>query len=433
MLKGSLLVAQGGGPTAVINQSLVGVVLAAMEYDCIDKIYGSWHGVEGIKNGTLADLTNVSKEHLEQVAETTGSAMLSTRVRPDKEYCKKMFENMKKLNIRYFFYVGGNDSSDTVRIVSEYAEQEGYDLRAVHIPKTIDNDLVLSDHTPGYASAAKYVAYAFMGADFDNRALAGVYIGVIMGRHAGFLTGAAALGRANSEAGPHLLYFPERAFDLDDFVRDVKACYEKYGRCVIAVSEGISDKDGTPIVTKLASESEKDQHGNVQLSGTGALGDYLANYIKENTGISRVRADTLGYMQRAFSAAVSDVDAMEARAAGEFGVHVALGASSDSEEMRSSLEVRSKSSEETSVVITSQEIPRSFSVGIERAGDAPYESRMFVTEIANIAAKTRLMPKSFINEAGNNVTEKFVKYAEPLLGEDFKKGTPLVAPEVNIK
>ncbi len=408
MLKGSLLVAQGGGPTAVINQSLVGVITAAMEYDCVDKIYGSFHGVEGIKNGRLAYISEVSRDNLEKVARTTGSGMLSTRVRPDAEYCKAMFENMKKLNIRYFFYIGGNDSSDTVRIVSEYAASEGYDLRAVHIPKTIDNDLVLSDHTPGYGSAARYVAYAFMGADFDNRSLAGVYIGVIMGRHAGFLTGAAALGRADKDAGPHLLYFPEKAFDLEKFSKDVKECYDRYGRCVIAVSEGIVDADGTPIVTKMMAESEKDQHGNVQLSGTGALGDFLANYIKQTLGISRVRADTLGYMQRSFPAAVSNVDAEEARRSGAFGVKMAC------EEQVSGKD------------------KNAFSVGIRRVSDEPYQVEFFTVNISDIAAKTRLMPDEYINKEANNVTEEFLKYATPLLGEGFEKGTALVVPEISL-
>ncbi len=407
MLKGSLLVAQGGGPTAVINQSLVGVITAAMEYRCVDKIYGSFHGVEGIKEGRLAYISEVSRENLEKVARTTGSGMLSTRVRPDAEYCKAMFENMKKLNIRYFFYIGGNDSSDTVRIVAEYAASEGYDLRAVHIPKTIDNDLVLSDHTPGYGSAARYVAYAFMGADFDNRSLAGVYIGVVMGRHAGFLTGAAALGRADEDAGPHLLYFPEKPFDLEKFSEDVKRCYDRYGRCVIAVSEGIADKDGTPIVTKMMQESEKDQHGNVQLSGTGALGDFLASHIKQTLGISRVRADTLGYMQRSFPAAVSSVDAAEARAAGEFGVKMAC---------------------EESVIANEN----AFSVGIKRVSDEPYESAFFTVKISDIAAKTRLMPEEYINAEANNVTEDFVKYATPLLGDGFEKGTALIVPEISL-
>ena len=158
---------------------------------------------------------------------------------------------------------------DTVRIVSEEAKKANYDFKAIHVPKTIDNDLLVNDHTPGYGSAAKFVAQAFMGLNLDNKALPGVHIGVVMGRDAGFLTAAAALAKKNPEDGPHLIYLPERVFDKAQFLSDVKAIYDKNGRCMIAVSEGIKNKDGQPIITELV-ESEKDDHGNVQLSGTGA-------------------------------------------------------------------------------------------------------------------------------------------------------------------
>lgn len=405
MLRGNLLVAQGGGPTAVINQSLVGVVLEARKYDGIDKIYGSLHGVEGIVKGKLVDLSGLEESHLEEVARTPGSALLSTRVKPDAEYCKKMFVNMKKHHIRYFFYIGGNDSSDTVRIVAEEARKDGYALKAVHIPKTIDNDLVVNDHTPGFGSAARYVATAFAGADFDNRALNGVYIGVVMGRHAGFLTAASALGRADAQSGPHLIYFPERVFRIDRFLKDVKACYDRLGRCVIAVSEGIADEAGVPIVTKLQESVEKDAHGNVRLSGTGALGDLLAREIKAKLGIGRVRADTLGYMQRSFLGAVSDVDAAEARGVGVFGVRKAVGAEGAEPETGD------------------------FSVVIE-VTPSPRRTHYRAVAIAEVAAKTKHMPDEFIGAEGNDITEAFIEYAYPLIGTDFNKGTVLCAPAV---
>lgn len=414
MLRGNLLVAQGGGPTAVINRSLVGVILEAEKHESIQTIYGSLHGVEGIVKGDLVVLSGLDRNHLEEVANTPGSALLSTRVKPDAAYCKKMFENMKHYNIRYFFYIGGNDSSDTVRIVSESAKADGYDLVAVHIPKTIDNDLVLNDHTPGFGSAARYVASAFAGADFDNRSLNGVYIGVVMGRHAGFLTAAAALGRSEESSGPHLIYLPERVFDIDSFLKDVEDCYKKHGRCVIAVSEGIADADGTPIVTKLQENVERDAHGNVQLSGTGALGDLLAHEIKARLGIGRVRADTLGYMQRSFLGVVSDIDAKEAQYVGEFGVRTAVSSSGS----------------------------RDFSVVTERTeADDPNAALRFgngyavtfrTADISEVAAKTRHMSPEFINERGNHVTRAFVDYALPLIGTDFRKGTVLKAEKANI-
>jgi 6-phosphofructokinase 1 len=247
-LEGKVLIAQGGGPTAVINQSVVGAVLEARKYPQVTHIYGALNGVAGILNEDFIDLSQETEYNLEQVALTPSSGLLSTRDKPDAEYCKNMFEVMRAHNIRYFFYIGGNDSSDTVRIVNEEAEKVGYEFRAIHIPKTIDNDLMVNDHTPGYGSAARFVAQAFMGVNLDNRALAGVYIGVVMGRHAGFLTAASAMAQRFPDDGPHLIYLPERVFDTDKFLADVKKTYDKYGRCIVAVSEGIQDKDGNPII-----------------------------------------------------------------------------------------------------------------------------------------------------------------------------------------
>ena len=309
-----------------------------------------------------------------------------------------MFEVMRAHDIRYFFYIGGNDSSDTVRIVSEHAKSAGYELRAVHIPKTIDNDLMVNDHTPGYGSAARFVAQAFMGANLDNRSLPGVYIGVGMGRHAGFLTAASAMAQIFPDDGPHLIYLPERVFDTDKFLKNVKKVYDKYGRCVIAVSEGIQDENGVPIVTKLTDEVEKDAHGNVQLSGTGALGDLLSRHIKENLNIGRVRADTFGYLQRSFVGCVSDVDQIEAREVGERAAQYAIVHNLEG------------------------------SVTIHRVGNYAVDYK--ITDIKEIAALTKLMPDEFINEEGNHVTEAFRSYVRPLLGSDFPVAARLRAPMV---
>ena len=296
MLHGKVLVAQGGGPTAVINQSVAGVVLEARKFRNVDLVYGAYHGVRGIVNEDFLDLTQETSHNLEMVADTPSSALGSTRDKPDLKYCQEIFKVLKAHGIAYFFYVGGNDSSDTVRIVSEEARKAGYPLRCMHIPKTIDNDLVHNDHTPGFPSAARFVAQSFMGANLDNAALPGVYLAVVMGRHAGFLTAASALGKKFPDDGPHLIYLPERTFSVDGFLGDVKATMERYGRCVIAVSEGIHDESGAPIITKLAKEVEHDAHGNVQLSGTGALADLLCEEIKTKLGYKRVRGDTFGYL-----------------------------------------------------------------------------------------------------------------------------------------
>jgi 6-phosphofructokinase 1 len=229
MVRGKLLIAQGGGPTAVINQSLVGAVLAASERDPTLRIYGARFGVRGIVNEDFLDLSNETADSLEAVAATPGSALGSTRDKPDLKYCQEIFRALKAHGIGTFLYIGGNDSADTVRIVSEEARKADYALRALHVPKTIDNDLAENDHTPGFPSAAKFVAQAFAGADLDNAALPGVYVGVVMGRHAGFLTAAAAAMRSGADDGPHLVYLPERAFDTEKFLREVKAVYDRLG------------------------------------------------------------------------------------------------------------------------------------------------------------------------------------------------------------
>ena len=383
-LSGKALVAQGGGPTAVINQSLAAVVLEARKFPEITKVYGARHGVRGILNEEFLDLTQATTNNLEQIALTPASALGSTRDKPDIEYCKRMFKVMLAHEIRYFFYIGGNDSADTCLIVNEQAKAQGYELRTIHVPKTIDNDLVGTDHCPGFGSAAKFVAQAFAGANLDNRALPGVYIAVVMGRHAGFLTAASIFAKKFPDDGPHLIYVPERSFDKEKFIGDVEENYSRYGRCVVAVSEGIQDANGQPMLTSLRSgDAEKDAHGNVQLSGTGALGDLLAVLIKARTKIKRVRADTLGYLQRSFLGCISDVDVSEAREVGEKAVQFSVWHNVDG------------------------------SVAIERVGDYAVEYEL--VKLEEVAAKTKRMPDDFLS--GNNmVTEAFKNYCRPLLG-----------------
>ncbi len=332
------------------------------------------------------------------MALTPSSALLSTRDKPDEEYCSRIFKVLKVHDVRYFFYIGGNDSADTVNIVNRNAEQAGYDMRSVHIPKTIDNDLVFNDHTPGYPSAARFVALAFMGANLDNRSLPGVYIAIVMGRHAGFLTAASSLGRAYPDDGPHLIYLPERSFDPDKFLGDVDRVYKKLGRCVVAVCEGITDEKATPIVTKLTQSQEKDAHGNIQLSGTGALGDLLADEVKKKLKISRVRADTYGYLQRCYMGVVSDVDQNEAREVGERAAQYALWHDADG------------------------------SVTIHRTGN--YSVDYQLSALSEIAARTKTMPDEFISAEANDVTEAFYAYARPLLGSGMPQPHRLRAPQV---
>ena len=390
-LVGNMLIAQSGGPTVVINQSLVGAVLEAKKHKEIKKIFGSLHGLKGILEENLCDLSKETTANLELVAGTPSSALGSVRKKPTPEDCVKVFQVLRKYNIRYFFYIGGNDSAETTHIINEAAQQAGYQMKCFHICKTIDNDLRENDHTPGFGSAAKFVAQAFMGDNLDNRALPGVKINVIMGRHAGFLTAAAALARVYPDDGPHLIYLPERPFTLEKFVADVKAVYAKYKRCVIAVSEGISDEKGVAIAAKFI--KEVDSHGNVQLSGSGALGDLLAKEIKEKAEISRVRADTFGYLQRSFAGVVSANDAKEARLAGASAVKFATGGKF----ANGSTAIKRKPG-------------KKYAVTIER------------TELKNVAKETRHMPDEFINKAGNDVTPAFIAYAKPIVGDLPKIG-----------
>ena len=398
-LVGKVLIAQGGGPTAVINQSLVGAVLEARKFPQVTKIYGALHGVSGIINEDFVDLTQETTQNLEMVARTPSSALYSTRDKPDDKYCDEMFKVLQAHGIRYFFYIGGNDSADTVRIVNQKATESGYELRAIHIPKTIDNDLLVNDHCPGYGSAAKFVAQAFIGVNQDLSALPGVYIGIVMGRNAGFLTAAASIAKKYPTDGPHLVYLPERPFNIENYLADVKATYDKYGKCVIAVSEGIVDENGTPIISKLSKNIEKDCHGNVQLSGTGALGDLLSNNIKENLGIKRVRSDTFGYLQRSFMGCVSDVDQREAREVGEKAAQFALWHNVDG------------------------------SITIHRTGMYSVDYRL--SKLEEVAKYTKCMPDNFINKAGNNVTDDFKHYLLPLLGTGMPQAHKLRAPMVD--
>jgi len=398
MATSKILIAQGGGPTAVINQSLVGAVLAARGLREVDGIYGARHGVRGIVNEDMVDLTQETVDNLERVAATPASALGSTRDKPDLKYCQEIFKVLRAHEIGHFLYIGGNDSSDTVRIVADEARQAGYALHCMHIPKTIDNDLVGNDHTPGFPSAARFVVQAFAGANLDNAALPGVYVAVVMGRHAGFLTAASALARRYPDDGPHLVYLPERSFTTDKFLADVKRVHERLGRCIVAVSEGVHDEAGTPVATQLAKTVERDAHGNVQLSGSGALADLLCDEIKDKLKIKRVRGDTFGYVQRSFLGCVSDVDQREAREAGERAAVFALRGGRDG------------------------------SVAIRRVGD--YAVTYELVPLETVAGKTRVMEDELIAGSGTDVTDAFRRYLQPLLGSGVPETARLRAPAV---
>lgn len=389
-ISGNMLIAQSGGPTVVINQSLIGAVLEGKAQPCIKKIYGAKHGIQGILDEDFVELQKETKANLELVGLTPSSGLGSVRKKPTSEDCKKIFSVLQKHDVRYFFYIGGNDTAETTHIINEEARKSKYTFRCFHICKTIDNDLRQNDHTPGFGSSGKFVAQAFQGDNLDNRALGGVKINVIMGRHAGFLTATAALGRVYPDDGPHLIYLPERPFTPSKFIRDVKDANKKYGRCLIAVSEGICDAKGTPIISRVV--KEVDAHGNAQLGGTGALGDILANLIKEKTNIKRVRADTFGYLQRSFPSVYSETDMKEAREVGLRAVRYAA-----TEHANGSVAIKRKPGKKYSIYY--QRVP-----------------------LKSVARETRHMPDRFINKAGNDVTQAFIDYASPIVGPLPKMG-----------
>ena len=388
ILKGNAVIGQSGGPTAVINQSLVGVIQEAKKASHILDLLGARHAVRGIVNQDFLQLEKYPDELLERIAQTPAAALGSTRDKPDQAYCERIFQAFAKNNIRYFFYIGGNDSADTARIVNELARQSNYELRTFHIPKTIDNDLKVHDHTPGYGSAAKFVATAMIGDNFDNRSLPGIKVDIIMGRNAGFLTAAAGLGRHDPDDGPHLIYVPEAPFTEEKFLADVDRVYTKQRRCLIAVSEGIHAPDGKLWAEKMQENLEKDSHGNVQLSGSGALGDFLATLIKSKlSGKLRVRADTFGYLQRSFPGCISEVDSKEARMVGEMAVKYSM--------------------DENNV---------EGSVAMRRLPKSQYRVETFLTPLATVAKETKHLSPEFITD-GNNITPAFEAYARPLVGK----------------
>ncbi|MGI9012975.1 MAG: diphosphate--fructose-6-phosphate 1-phosphotransferase [Phycisphaerales bacterium] len=391
------IIAQSGGPTAVINQSLIGCVQRWLATSGSGRLLGARHAVRGIVNEDFIDFLTVDPALLTAVAASPSAALGSSRDKPDEEYCRRIAAVLAKHDISVFFYIGGNDSADTCRIVAEFAHANGQALRAFHIPKTIDNDLVENDHCPGYASAARYVAKLFVGDDLDNRALPGVKINVVMGRHAGFLTAAAAMARSCnsssiSEPGPHLLYLPERPTTLRDMCVEIAAVYTRIGRCQVAVSEGIRDAESGKLLTEVfESHAERDAHGNVQLSGSGTLGDQLADavrvFLKGEAGVAnpRVRADTLGYAQRSFPDP-SPVDQTEAEAVGSLAAEMALA-----------------------------DHPGG-SITIKRTSNDPYEVAYEFRNLAAIAQKTRHMPDEFIAASNHDVTDGFLQYLQPLVG-----------------
>jgi 6-phosphofructokinase 1 len=383
-LKGNALIGQSGGPTAVINQTLVGVIEGALKDKRVRHVYGALHGVRGILDDQLIHLEKERPKTLEAVARQPGAALGSVRKKPTEEECARIVEACRRHDVRWLYYIGGNDSAESALLMERVVERSGWEMQLFHVPKTIDNDLRETDHCPGYGSAARFVTLALMGDNLDTLALPGVKIDVIMGRDAGWLTAASALARVHPEDGPHLVYVPERPFLVDAFAADVQRVREQFGRCLVAVSEGVRGPDGKTV----AATKEVDSHGNAVLSGTGVLGDFLAAELRRRLGEKlRVRADTLGYLQRSYYGCVSSVDAHEARGVGRYAARCAL-----------------RSSE------------RAGSIVIRRRPGRAYRVEYDLVELSKVAHVTKSLPAEFLAK-GADVTEAFFEYARPLVGK----------------
>ncbi len=387
MLKGNILIAQGGGPTAVINESVVGVILESRRLCNGNKIYGARYGIRGILEENFIDLSQETSHNLELIAKTPSSVLGSTRDYPSDEYCEKITYILQKHDIKHLFYIGGNDTSRTLNIINKKSSEIGHNVNCIHIPKTVDNDLVCNDHTPGFPSAARFIVNIFMGINLDLQSLPGIYIGVVMGRDSGFLTAAAALAKKYTEDGPHLIYIPEHAFCIEEFKKDVKDAYKKYGHCVVAVSEGIKDKDGNLIAKTLCNTNNCDQHGNYSLASVNnTLSEFLCSEVKKEFADEkiRLRAETLGLAQRSYPESISDVDQREAREVGEKAVKFA------------------------------NKYGKSGSVAIERTGF--YSVDYNFVDLEKVAGKTKFMPSNFFNADKKWVTNDYLLYLRPLLG-----------------
>jgi 6-phosphofructokinase len=388
-MAGTFVIAQGGGPTAVINQTMVGAALEVRKQHPGARVLGARHGVRGVRDGDFVDLTEIPEAQLLQIGRTPSAALGSTRDKPDAAYCDLVLKGLRKAGADAFIYIGGNDTSGTQQILSDAA---GGSIAFVHAPKTIDNDLMENDHTPGFISAAEYVAGAFLTADLDFRALPGIYVAIVMGRHAGFLTAASAAWRIDGNSGPHLVYVPERAFSVDGFIDDVRRTMDRHKRCIVAVSEGVSTGDGRSLVESIVGSDkvERDAHGNVKLSGSD-LNRAFEQALSEKLPGKRARVDALGYMPRGFVGAISDVDRREAFDAGAYAVKVA--------------------SEGGGSVALQEEAGRTV---------------IRKVPLSSVAAKTRHMPEDFLDAHGTGLADAGRAYFDRLVPRKYDVGKPFV-------
>ena len=383
-LKGALIIGQSGGPSSVINSSAYGCIRTALDADCITKVYGAYHGIKGVLNDELLCMDEEDRAELDRLPYTPSSALGSCRYKikdPDEDDTdyKRILEIFKKYDVRYFCYNGGNDSMDTCNKISKFMQQSGYECRVIGIPKTIDNDLYGTDHCPGFGSAAKFIATSCMEVHQDLRVYdkGRVTIVEIMGRHAGWLAGSAALA-TYAGAGPDLVYLPEVPFNMEEFWQNVNGIYRSKGSCMVAVSEGVRHADGRFI----AESGDKDVFGHTQLGGLGAM---LAESVKRQTG-AKVRSIELSLLQRCASHVASKTDIDEAYMAGKAAVEAAVAGQTDK------------------------------MVAFERSTEnGQYVCKAKLIGLTDVANVEKLVPREWINPRGNGMEQPFIDYVLPLI------------------
>jgi 6-phosphofructokinase len=373
------LIAHGGGPTSVINASLAGLVTESRKRAIFKKLYGARFGVRGILEENFSDLFERDQDLLERLAQSPGSALGSSRLKLSDNDHERILDTFHRNEIRCFFYTGGNGSMGTALRIANDARSKGYDLQVIGIPKTIDNDLRVTDHTPGYSSTAHFFAVAARDVGEDNRSLPSP-IGVleVLGRNAGWVVAATALARADDDDAPHLIYFPERPVSLDRIAADAEQVYRRLGRVLIAVCEGQLDEKGAPF------GAEVDRPGSAVHRLASNLGHTLARLLSAKLNL-RARSEKPGLFGRCCGPLASELDRAEARECGRAAAEAAAAG-------------------ETSIMIA-----------IRRESANPYRSSTFSTSLQSVAAQERLIPAHWINEAGNNVTNDFLEYVSPLV------------------
>lgn len=396
-IKGNLVVGQSGGPTAVINGSLAGVLAEAKKYKNIHKVFGMKHGIEGLLKKDFLDLTDCSLHTIQGLRVTPASALGGCRYKVKDNDYPQILEILKENNIRYFFYIGGNDSMDTCNKISMLAEKEGYEMQVIGVPKTIDNDLPVTDHCPGFGSAARYTAVSTAGAGKDLEAMKtfdDVAINEIMGRHAGWLAAASALAKNDFKDAPHLIYLPEREFSIEKFLEDVKAIHKELGYVFVSIGEGIRDASGE-FIGGNKEDAVVDAFGHKAIALGNGPAAYLAKVIKENLGL-QARYSRCGTIQRSFSECVSDTDYEEAYLVGLTAVKCAVEG-------------------QTGLMIT-----------LERTSNNPYTCVAGSVSLNKVANVEHFVPQEYINSQGNFVADQFYEYCLPLIGKNFPRYVRLI-------